>query len=101
MTYAIKNETNVTIVVLIVKSINKTYNKISIVKTIIYRSTTFSLYTFIIRFSIIVQIKILFTIIKNINIAITINNQTTLKINNNFLFLILFCNCRSFVNYCN
>ena len=101
MTYAIKNETNVTIVVLIVKSINKTYNKISIVKTIIYRSTTFSLYTFIIRFSIIIQIKILFTIIKNINIAITIDNQTTSKINNNFLFLILFRNCRSFVNYCN
>ena len=101
MTYAMKNETNVIIVISIVKLISKIHDKITIVKTIIYRSTTLSFYIFIIRFSIIIQVKILFTIIKNINIVITIDNQTTSKINNSFLLLILFRNCRSFVNYCN
>ena len=72
------------IVVQFVKSINKILNKTIIVKTIINRSTTFMFFN-IIRFSNIIHIKIktLIIIIKNINIAIQINNQTILKINNN------------------
>ena len=57
--------------VLIVKSINS-IDKIIIV-TIIYRSTTFMFFIFIIHFLIII-LRIQFTIIKNINIAITIDN---------------------------
>ena len=72
------------IVVQFVKSINKILNKTIIVKTIINYLTTFMLFN-IIRFSniIYITIKTLIIIIKNISIAIQINNQTILKINNN------------------
>ena len=88
----------IAIVVQIVKSINKIHDKTTIDKTIIHRSTTFSFFIFfIIRFRIIIQIKIQFTIIKNINIAILINFQTS-KINRNS-FLFLRSNCLSIVNF--
>ena len=72
------------IVVLFVKLINKIFDKTIIVKTIINRSTTFLFFNTI-RFSNIIHIKIktLIIIIKNINIATQIDNQTISKINNN------------------
>ena len=82
--------------VLIVKSINS-IDKITIV-TIIHRSTTFMFFVFIILFLIII-LRIQFTIIRNINIAITIDNQTTSKINNNNLFLFQHFNCLLHVNF--
>ena len=71
------------IVVLFVKSINKIFDKTVIVKTIINRSTTFMFFNTI-RLSNITHIKIrtLIIIIKNINIATQIDNQTILKIDN-------------------
>ena len=71
------------IVVLLVKSINKIFDKTVIVKTVINRSTTLMLFNTI-RFSNIIHIKIktLIIIIRNISIAIQIDNQTISKINN-------------------
>ena len=102
MTFAMKKKTSVTtivIVALIVKSINKTHDKTTIDKTIIHRSTTFSLFIFfIIRLRVIMRIKIQLTIIKNINIAISIDFQTS-KINRSS-FLLLRNSCLSIVNFC-
>ena len=72
------------IVVLLVKSINKILDKTIIVKTTINRSTTFMLFN-IIRLSntIHIKIKTLIIIIKNISIATQINNQTISEIGSN------------------
>ena len=89
----------IAIVAQIVKSVNKIHDKTTIDRTIIHRSTTFSLFIFFtIRFRIIIQIKIQLTIIKNINIAISIDFQT-LKINRSLLLRLL-NNCLSIVNFC-
>ena len=89
------------IVVLFVKLINKIFDKTIIVKTIINRSTTFSFFN-IIRFLIIIQINIIriktLTIIKNINIAISIDNSIS-KVNRNDNLSRLHCNCLIRVNF--
>ena len=63
----------ITIVVSTVKSISKFYGKITIVRTII-NCSMIMLFTITIRCLIIIKIKILFTIIKNINIETLIDH---------------------------
>ena len=100
ITFAIITKIIVIIVVLIVKLISKFYDKLTIVKTIINRSTMFMLFIFIIRRLIIIKIKILFTIIKNINIKVLINNQITFEINNYNNRLFSRCSYLIFNNFC-
>ena len=96
-TFVMKVETiaMIKIDVLIVKSVSS-IDKIAIVTTT-HRSTTFMLSTFTIHLLTII-LRIQLTIIRDINIAITIDNQTTSEINNSNLSLFQHLNCLLHVN---